>query len=381
MNARQFASMFTVVLLAGSVSSARSSTSQVIHVSNVEDLYDEVNDVNNTGATIVLDQAPPYVLSPVDPNGTPRPNGGRLELQEDMTLTGHAFHPEWAVIDASQLPASSYQMRGAVRTGRGFNKIEWLTVRNAVNGAAGIDTGLVSSISPTTAEVRLAHLILTGNQRGIDVRNFADASGRVLIVDLADNDAADNTINLGTGIRIVNNAANGARIEARLHHNNLHGNLAGLLVANLNSSDASIVIDSEADHFDENRIGVLLLGGNSSNANVASSDRNLLSFVTTGSTIRDNTGIFPPSGDSGGLVAIGGLAAQTHGASHNILRARVLSTEMAGNQGKDIYAWGARTEGAPVTDNHVEITLGGVSRKASDARVESPTNTVTVIRK
>ena len=176
------------------------------------------------------------------------------------------------------------------------------------------------------------------------------------------------------------NAAKGARIEGRLHHNNLHCNLAGLLVANLNSSNASIVIDSEADHFDENRVGVLLFGGNSTNAAVASSDDNLLSFDTTGSTLRDNTGMYPPSGDSGGLVAIGGLAAQTQGASHNTLQARVRSTEMAGNQGRDIYAWGARTAGAPVTNNHVEITLGGVSRKANDARVQSPTNTVTIIR-
>ena len=41
---------------------------------------------------------------------------------------------------------------------------------------AGIDTGLVSAIPATPAEVRLAHLILTGHQRGIDVRNTAAAA-------------------------------------------------------------------------------------------------------------------------------------------------------------------------------------------------------------
>ncbi len=379
MNARQCMSMLTVVLLAGTVSLARSAISQEIHVSNVEELYDEVNEIGNAGATIVLEEAL-YVLTPVDPNGNPRPNGGRLELQEDMTLTGHAFHTDWAVIDASQLPASSYVMRAAVRTGRGFNKIEWLTIRGAVNGPAGIDTGLV--LAPTaTAEVRLAHLKLTGHQRGIDVRNFADAANRLLIVDLADNDIVDNRIlPMGTGVRIVNNAANGARIEARLHHNNLHGNLAGLLVANLNCSDATIEIDSEADHFYENNIGALLLGG-TSNAAVPA-DRNLLSFDTTGSTITDNGAeLYVPANARGGLVAIGGLAAQTNGASYNLLRAAVRSTEMAHNQAMDIYTWGARTEGGAVTHNQVEITLGGVSRKARvEPPVVSPTNTVTIIR-
>jgi hypothetical protein len=54
---------------------------------------------------------------------------------------------------------------------------------------------------------------------------------------------------------------------------------------------------------------------------------------------------------------------------------------MAGNQGRDIDARGARTEGPPVTDNHVEITLDGVSRKANLAPPpQIPSNTVTIIR-
>ena len=55
---------------------------------------------------------------------------------------------------------------------------------------------------------------------------------------------------------------------------------------------------------------------------------------------------------------------------------------MARNQQMDISAWGARTEGGAVTHNQVEITLGGVSRKAKVAPlpVEIPTNTVTIIR-
>ena len=55
---------------------------------------------------------------------------------------------------------------------------------------------------------------------------------------------------------------------------------------------------------------------------------------------------------------------------------------MARNQEMDISAWGARTDGGgAVTHNQVDITLGGVSRKARVA-VAPPieTNTVTIIR-
>jgi len=56
----------------------------VIEVSNVEQLYDAVNEPANAGATIVL--APGrYVLTKVKAGVGTRPNNGRLELQTDMS--------------------------------------------------------------------------------------------------------------------------------------------------------------------------------------------------------------------------------------------------------------------------------------------------------
>jgi hypothetical protein len=64
-----------------------------IAVSNLEELYGAVNNVANAGATLVL--APgTYMLSASDPNGTPRPKGGRIELQPDMALQ------DWKAIGA-----------------------------------------------------------------------------------------------------------------------------------------------------------------------------------------------------------------------------------------------------------------------------------------
>ena len=56
-------------------------------VADVEQLYSAVNDPANEGAAITL--APgTYVLSANNPAGGARPNGGRLELQLDMSLNG-----------------------------------------------------------------------------------------------------------------------------------------------------------------------------------------------------------------------------------------------------------------------------------------------------
>ena len=72
-----------------------------IYVSDISQLYAAVNDPANTGSKIVL--APgTYIL---DPN---HPNAGRIELLENMELQGQPGHPEQVIIDASALPATSF---------------------------------------------------------------------------------------------------------------------------------------------------------------------------------------------------------------------------------------------------------------------------------
>ena len=241
-----------------------------------------------------------------------------------------------------------------MRTGLGSNRIEWLTVRNAVNGQSGIDTGL-GSVAP--ADVRLAYLIVTGNPRGIDIRNNASHATRLLTVDVAHNEIAFNQISFAQGIRVVNNASAGFTdpgVHGRQQHSpQRHRTLA----TSLNCSNAAVLIESSSDHFDANNVGVLLFGANSNSATPANG--NYLSFDTTGSTVRNNVGAIV-TGDVGGLVAIGGLSTQAGNASNKcVLDVRVRIHALSGNQTSDISSWGARTNAASPagTNNHVTITL------------------------
>src|SRR5262245_30881664 len=174
------------------------ASAQTIQVGNIEELYSAVNDPVNWGATLNL--APGvYMLSATDAFGTARPNGGRLELQENMSLMGVSGDRSAVVIDANNLPASSYTVPGftgrvaGVRIGRGRNSIEWLTVRNARFGTSNIDTTL---LSPGTAFVTVAHIASSGSQRGVDLINHAQlgASGRTIEADVVDNDLFNNTL-------------------------------------------------------------------------------------------------------------------------------------------------------------------------------------------
>jgi hypothetical protein len=197
----------------------------VINVPNLDSLYAVVNNPIYAGRDVRLD---PHTYR-LDPN---RPFGGRLQLQHDMTLRGQGGLVASTIIDASDLKTADFMdgtlRTGAIRVGRGTNTIESLTVQNADSGTAGIETDLTGT---DTAYIRIAHVISTGNQRGIDVRNEGSAmANRVLVVELSDNELADNTIMQGEGVRMVNaNGANGAKIVATIDNNKAHGNIAGCL--------------------------------------------------------------------------------------------------------------------------------------------------------
>ena len=163
----------------------------VIEVSNVEQLYDAVNEPANAGATIVL--APGrYVLTKVKAGVGTRPNNGRLELQTDMSIFGVTGHPEDVIIDSSDpVNGPSFALGGGlgnggtIRIGRGRNSVEWLTVIGGSNSAAGVQTDLVGA----PAVLRVAHVVSRGSVRGIDVRNLGPAgAGRTIVVDLNDDE-------------------------------------------------------------------------------------------------------------------------------------------------------------------------------------------------
>jgi hypothetical protein len=88
------------------ISNAKTNIPNVI-VANIEELYTAVNDPQNAGSEINI--APGvYMLSVYDPMGAPRPNGGRLELQQDMSLLGVVGDRGAVTIDANDLPTSSF---------------------------------------------------------------------------------------------------------------------------------------------------------------------------------------------------------------------------------------------------------------------------------
>jgi hypothetical protein len=355
----------------------------IINVSNVNELYDAVNDPANAGKKIVL-AAGTYVLD-ANPG---RPNAGRLELLENMELQGQPGHPDMVIIDASKLPGTSFNppnnfpalRTGAIRMGRGSNTIEWLKVIGNSNAQplSVIDTDLIwNGIS----RVRIAHTIITNGRIGIDIRNVGAASvGRTIEAELVDNELVANLISdpgtqQGQGIVIQNaNGATGAMIKATLNGNNVHGNIIGMRVfnnngnANTKTDNSSISIQSNADKFDENKLGMYMVAGSNRGAN-STVNGNLLSFEAHGTSIQNNQGIQPdPITSPCGIYLTGGLSTLANSdASNNMLELKLTGCTISGNENKDIIAFGAfSTIATPAgTSNIVEIHLQGVSKKAS----------------
>ena len=209
---------------------------QTVPVSNLEELYGAVNNVANAGATLVL--APgTYMLSASDPNGTPRPKGGRIELQSDMALQGMEGDRSAVTINAINLPASSFPQtingvaagpNAAVRLGLGYNALEWLTVRDATMAQANIDSGL-QPLDPGSTSIRVAHVASTGSTRGLNILNFGPAaSGQTIDADIVDCYFFDNVLNLSEGIRMGNfQGARGSTVNVRMEGNMSWGSEAG----------------------------------------------------------------------------------------------------------------------------------------------------------
>ena len=86
-----------------------SNKKQFFHVSNVQELYQVVNDPDNAGSQIILEPGV-YTLD------ASYPNGGRLELQTDMGLQGQPGRPESVLIDESLLPVNSFRLSPTTST-------------------------------------------------------------------------------------------------------------------------------------------------------------------------------------------------------------------------------------------------------------------------
>jgi hypothetical protein len=327
---------------------------KTVQVTNIEELYAAVNDPQNAGSQIFI--APGlYMLSANDPANVPRPNGGRIDLLENMSLQGVVGDRNAVVIDANDLPASSYvtptiSKSGAIRMGRGTNAVEWLTIRNAVNGNGGIETEIAW---PGTAHIRIAHIISTGNPRGIDLRNLgADEAGRVIEAEIIDNDLHGNQVNTGIGLRIANTSqANGGVVSATLSGNRCYNNLNGLVIEGINTSFGSITVVSSGDRFYQNNLGVAVGGGLRQVGSQVNADGNTTSFEAYGTSIENN--------NSQGLDISAATTYLSNATSNNNVSVRLRSGRFGNNQGVDISAIGAlsvpESIGSPGTNNHVTL--------------------------
>ena len=371
--------------------------SKKIHVADISQLYAAINDAANAGSTIVL-AAGTYVLN------AGYPNAGRLELLENMQLQGQPGHPGQVMIDASALPGTSFvppnnfpaPRTGAIRMGRGSNAIEWLTVKgNASTQAFSvIDTDLIWT---GVSQVKVAHCVVSGGRSGIDVRNVGVASiGRVVEAELSNNEVLENFVQQGVGILIQNaNGASGAIVRAKLSGNYVHGNKIGLrsynVAGGINTiNSASTSIESNADRFEENGLGIALVPGISEGP-TATANGNFVAFEAHGTTIKYSIGAIPPEtfNPSCGIVVMGGFRFSTGEASNNLVTMNLWGCTISDNQGgADIYGYGAFSEIANPAgiNNTVQIQLNGVSKKATDITIASlpaepaGTNVVKVFR-
>ena len=348
-----------------------------INVFNVSQLYDAVNNPANTGSIVEL--APgTYILN------ASYPNAGRIELLENMELQGQSGHPELVIIDASALPGTSFAppnnfpsaRTGAIRLGRGFNSIEWLTVKgnSAAQALSVIDADLIWA---GTAIIRITHSIVTGGRIGIDIRNPGTASiNRILNAEISNNEIVDNLVQQGQGIEIQNaNGASGAVINVKLNGNYVHGNKIGLRsfnnnANNTNTNSGSISIESNADRFDENGIGLYFSAGLNQGSSTTAND-NFLHFDAHGSSIKNNQGVLPPLPEITppcGIYAVGGYTVSTGQTSGNKLELNFWGCNILNNHGAaDIIAFAAFSQTAfPSGINNIaEITLNGVSKNAT----------------
>jgi hypothetical protein len=382
----------TWVILVTMVAACVAASAQIIPVGNVEELYAAVNDPANAGATVILGRGV-YMLSANDPFGTARANGGRLDLQENMSLIGDDGDRSAVIIDAGNLPASSYDVvtptitipAAAIRMGRGHNSIEWLTVRNARLGTANIDTTLQS---PGRAFVTIAHVASTGSKRGLDLIHsvFVGGSGDTIHADIVDNDVFNNNLGSSQGVRIINAGTSDGVINVRMTDNRSWGQSTGMVFANPGATNSTINVFSAGNQLFGNAVGTII------SAAIPVGNGNIINLEAHGDRFFDNILPFSVSGLHGGLIVVGGEATATPNAvNSNTVDVALWGCRMERNNTWDLFAAGAfslpESIGFPGVNNHVTIEIhgggkGDPSEFFANSIPDDPSlnNSVTVIR-
>lgn len=356
-----------------------------INVANIAQLYAAVNDTANKGSKVIL--APgTYTLS------STFPKGGRLEFQTYMEIQGQKDHPELVMIDESALPAASFNLpsagrSGGIRMGAGTNRLQWLTVKggsSSANPLSVIDT----DINSTETSIVISHINILGNGSsiGIDIRSRrVEQAGRKIDATLTNNDITGVTTSLGPAVEIQNaNGASGSFIHVSLAENYFHGNRTGIgtfnNAATATVNDSRIEVTSSADRIEGNGVG-LYVGGGISQVSNATANRNTTTLNFLGTFIRNNNPLpMPPElrVDVGaafttcGIYSFGGLSTTNNGTnltSDNKLQLSFSGCEITNNNSPDINVYGAWCPSQALlagTNNLVEIYLNGISANVVD---------------
>jgi hypothetical protein len=311
------------------------------------------------------------MLSAVDAAGVTRPNGGRIQLQPNMSLIGVEGDRDAVVINAFNLPTTSFPTsangvatgpNAAVRMGLGHNSIEWLTVRDARNGQANIDTGL-QPLDPADTYIRVAHVASTGSTRGMNILNFGpQSSGQTIEAEIVDNYFFDNVFNQAEGIRMGNfSGAKGSTVNVQMSGNLSWGQKQGRLIVDNTASNSTVNVISSGNRFYSNGAGTVIAAGLTQG--VGRADGNIITYTAYGDEFLENTA--ETEFDHGGLVVLGSDNASPSGGggNDNTVNLHLSGCRMLGNNTSDLTAIGARM--LPSADpslnrnNHVTIEIEG----------------------
>jgi hypothetical protein len=361
---------------------------------DVEQLYAEVNNTKNEGVTLVLEPGR-YILSEKAPDGTNRVNGGHLDLQKDMSLSGTVGDLSQVIIHTGELTKESFRVpfgrTGSIRVGRGNNTIEWLLITSNVDAVAAVVADLADRME-VPAWIRVAH-VRSGDKRqvyttrGVDIRNIGpEMSGRTVKVEIENCEFYGGM----QGVRFANfDGANSAQISAVLKDNNCHMNIMGCIVANNRIDEGIIDVQSNNDRFERNAVGALIVGAlvQGTNPDFLTANGNGVNFEANRSDFLNNSNQAVTAQLSGALMALGAdTPSNPDSAVKNQVVIRLDESNFSGNTDGDVEAWGARnlgTGGISGTHNTVLIERFGPSTSANVVANASvppePTNTVTVV--
>lgn len=372
--------------------SSNQQTKKKVYVSTLEELYAAVNHAGNAGAEVNL--APgTYVLN------ASYPNGGRLELQTDMSLKGQPGQIDAVFIDQSLLPISSYRLTPTVtvapiRVGRGTNSLQWLSVKGgpaSVNPLSVIESDLLGN--ETNITISHVYVDCNGSRTGIMFRNrLEEHANRVINASLEHTEitnAISNPNPPGAGLAIQNRIS-GAQIKLTMKDNYIHSCRVGVVQFNSGLGNTvencSFDFTSQADRIEGNGCGIDLVSG----VGAPPSNNNTVTVKMYGSSISGNgQPQFPPN--NGALLCgldAGAGRGSNHVASNNTLNASFWGCNISNNNGTDIFAYGAFSPSAFIAgiNNRFDLYLYGISANAIvDAHASIPaepagTNVVNVYR-